>query len=275
MNNVQCKTEPLNYLRQADEFLTEALPEFRESNGEKKAHAIAEFIKKARASKKFILPPHGKIFDNQLRAIPDEIRLPFHEIVIEYQGNGSTKSIILAVENGGSIYFEMCGGRDGGWGFVPVSGSLSGVQRKDAGSPVEAFIVKPHSFWDYDEMPHVDDTVLNDLSEGAHVICELIEALSCSNVTHEALPVRKQNRSAGKRGALPFDEYRVLVVKPAGGGEGGRIGGASGRSPREHLRRGHIRRLDGGAKKIWINSTVVNAGTDGKIKTVYDVRKAA
>lgn len=45
-------------------------------------------------------------------------------------------------------------------------------------------------------------------------------------------------------------------------------------SPREHLRRGHIRRLEDG-RKFWINAAVVAAGNGGKIHKDYGIRRAA
>jgi hypothetical protein len=45
------------------------------------------------------------------------------------------------------------------------------------------------------------------------------------------------------------------------------------RSPREHLRRGHIRIYQSG-RRIWVNSTLVNAGVGGRISTVRDLRAA-
>jgi hypothetical protein len=88
--------------------------------------------------------------------------------------------------------------------------------------------------------------------------------------------VRKLNKGAAKRGALPFDEYRVLVVN-APGKEGAAqehsAGAMTHRSPREHLRRGHIRIYQSG-RRIWVNSTLVNAGVGGRISTVRDLRAA-
>jgi hypothetical protein len=116
-----------------------------------------------------------------------------------------------------------------------------------------------------------------DLLDEINAVLELIEALSCSNVRHEPLPVRKLNKAAAKRGALPFDEYRVLVVNALGKEATDHhhpAGAATHRSPREHLRRGHIRIYQSG-RRIWVNSTLVNAGVGGKISTVRDLRRAA
>jgi hypothetical protein len=115
-----------------------------------------------------------------------------------------------------------------------------------------------------------------DLLDEITAVLELLEALSCCNVRHEPLPVRKLNKGAAKRGALPFDAYRVLVVETTGkeDSESSSSANATHRSPREHLRRGHIRIYQTG-RRIWINSTLVNAGVGGKISSIRDMRRAA
>lgn len=102
-------------------------------------------------------------------------------------------------------------------------------------------------------------------------VLALIEALSCKNVGHEALPVRKLNKSAAKRGVLPFDEYRVLTINSSK--DKGELAGVGGdrHSPREHLRRGHIRTYASGLK-VWVQSTVVNAGVGQVLNKDYKIK---
>ena len=111
-----------------------------------------------------------------------------------------------------------------------------------------------------------------DLVDEANVTLDFIEAMSCSNVTYDTIPARRQNRAARRRGALPFDDYHVLVVKVSQKEKHlMAVGDATHRSPREHLRRGHVRIYKSGLK-IWVQSCVVNPGLHGKIKTSYEVR---
>lgn len=123
------------------------------------------------------------------------------------------------------------------------------------------------------------ETAYLDMLDEISTVLELIEALSCSNVRHEALPVRKLNKAAARRGALPFDEYRILTVQPTGersASDGPGSGSPNGhRSPREHLRRGHVRVYQSG-KRVWVNNTVVNpqGGRGGRIHTIRDLRAA-
>jgi len=116
-----------------------------------------------------------------------------------------------------------------------------------------------------------------DMAEELGVIFSLIEALSCKNVETKIFQqdvIRKQLKSNGKRikkGKLPFYETKMLVIN-TGETKPGQQGSSSGThaSPRQHLRRGHIRRLSSG--NIWVNSCVVGDPSKGKISKSYEVR---
>ena len=67
---------------------------------------------------------------------------------------------------------------------------------------------------------------------------------------------------------VPVYETKVLTidtgaVKKTGTGSGGGDGGGNGRSVRQHLRRGHIRRLKSG--NLWVQSCVVGSDKNGII----------
>jgi hypothetical protein len=100
--------------------------------------------------------------------------------------------------------------------------------------------------------------------------------LHCKNVHTEKIEVSKTRKAihSSKKAALPFDTYHVLTIDaPGKPGEGERAGG-NHRSPREHLRRGHIRRL-GGGRRIWVNATVVAVGcSGGTVKKDYALRRS-
>lgn len=114
--------------------------------------------------------------------------------------------------------------------------------------------------------------VLNDVGGEVVNLFELLEALSCKNVTTEPLEVidPKVNARRIRDGKLPLYETKILVVntKHADYPNGERRGGSHA-SPRQHLRRGHIRRLPKG--NIWVNSCVVGDPTKGRIEKQYQV----
>lgn len=152
------------------------------------------------------------------------------------------------------------------------NGFISNLERPDV--PLDINYVNSESAF---KKLQTDDSALSQLAAKATyvnpmlAILSLVEALSCKNVTHEALPVRKLNKGAAKRGALPFDEYRVLVINTVKG-KGVKAGSAGDRhSPREHLRRGHVRVYESGLR-VWVQSTVVNAGIGSSINKDYKVK---
>lgn len=130
-------------------------------------------------------------------------------------------------------------------------------------------------------LPSITDMRLDSLSpqeamrEAAHdiggevrILLELLEALSCKNVVIDNAKIPK----IGERGAanknLPFYETKCLTIKATQKQSTGTRTGTH-ESPRQHLRRGHIRRLESG--NIWVNACVVGSSEKGVIKKSYNV----
>lgn len=108
----------------------------------------------------------------------------------------------------------------------------------------------------------------HDIGGEVRIVLELLEALSCKNVVIDNAKIPK----IGERGAanknLPFYETKCLTIKATQKqGTGTRTG--THESPRQHLRRGHIRRLETG--NIWVNACVVGSSEKGVIKKSYNV----
>jgi hypothetical protein len=97
-----------------------------------------------------------------------------------------------------------------------------------------------------------------------------LNALACANVTTERVAPKRAHLAM--RPSFQFDTYHVLVVKQRDSVRSSVSEFVEDRrSPREHLRRGHIRRHQSGLR-LWINATVVNAGVGGKVSKDYAVR---
>lgn len=111
-----------------------------------------------------------------------------------------------------------------------------------------------------------------DLSDGMGAVIDLIAALACSNIKLERKKARKVGRKV--KSALPFDSYHYLTVDVPGKPSGQGAGIGDRRSPREHIRRGHIRRLADG-RAIWINAAIINAGIGSKVDKAYVMRRGA
>jgi len=225
------------------------------------------------SSQKFILPRGGFLLeDESLRAIDEamELRLPFPTIALEYQANrDGCAEVLFVFDHGDRIEAFVCLRFDGVWHdfeshfWMPKHGYMD---RSVAGYLGYPGLV---SFDRYDGADH--RLAVEDNFGWQRVLLSFLNALACSNVRIQ----RSEPRKAGKKikAALPFDTYHVLTIDvPGKAGEGAATGGH--RSPREHLRRGHIRRLADG-RRIWVNATVVAAGSGGTVRKAYALRCAA
>jgi hypothetical protein len=109
---------------------------------------------------------------------------------------------------------------------------------------------------------------INDVAGEGAVLLELLEALSCRNVEQsihqQASPKNEQRLKSHK---LPIYETKFLTIKQTVK-EYSKNGIVTNHaSPRQHLRRGHIRRLESG--NIWVNSCVVGDSSKGVIEKQY------
>jgi len=303
--------EPHNFLRQAVKGVGDFLELSQKINTpmtQEYAVLSMQLIHEMQKSVKFVMPEGGRVFDTKLEALSEESKLPFDQIIIEYEckdrgglpekifGEENTKTarkriVYAQQEEGGSISvfsvvaFQSNGGMDV-WVMQPFiaqlipSNMVKDVELKKPDSlPKGMNLLKQFRiyFHDVGGQAHLsfgdkwEEHAYYDMADEVNAVLNLMEALSCKNVSAEALAVKKNKFQQRKHGALPYDEYRVLVVNNrnsdrAGSGEG------THRSPREHLRRGHIRRLPIG--NVWVNATVVNPGNHGKIGKVYALEAA-
>lgn len=265
--------EHLNYCRQMTRQFSEAMrkPGFHESN---KA-ILSQFIDLAAMSMKFLLPDGGMILDDpELRAIDESspLRLPHPFIAIEYSrkrwvahpvddGRQPSKGLLFAREREGGIALSVCVWNDelAMWGptpeaFIPETGYLDRSFLLRGRVPVRILTngIIPAS----------------DYMDEVATLFDLLNALACSNVVSTKSIPKKHGKKC--KTALPFDVYHVLEITTASGATSS-LGG-SHRSPREHLRRGHIRRLSDG-RRVWVNATVVAAGRGaGVVRKDYMMR---
>lgn len=110
----------------------------------------------------------------------------------------------------------------------------------------------------------------------ASAVLGMVEALTCSNVTSEVVQTADAALNARriKKGKLPLYETRTLVVTTGHGSAHGTIdAGGHHRSPRQHLRRGHVRRLSDG-RRVWVTACVVGNAVAGTIDKKYAVLPA-
>lgn len=236
---------------------------------------------------KFVMPDGGTIFDNNLKGIRGQYaRLPYDKITVEYatQFEGQLiKTLVLAEQQNENINVASFFAVGDIWEPCPVGLTLMGDwwdysddTLASAGSSTAEFRMKcsPVALYPNQFSGIEDDIKRGDahgITNDVKAILELLEALSCRNVTtanyQDASPANEKRVKAGK---LPFYETKMLVIDTHSGASGkSGNGGGSHTSPRQHLRRGHVRRLESG--NIWVNSCVVGDPNKGRIDKQYSV----
>lgn len=226
-------------------------------------------------AQKFILPDGGRLVDDKdLRGLDEseQLHLPFELIALEYlrpvnemeQGEvPSSKSIVFAEQKEDLIAITQIAWNDlyKMWApypqiAIPRTGYLDRSVRSPEGRPAIRF---------KKSLATVDANIpSSDYQDELGALLCFLNILNCSNVHIDVS--HPKHRSRKVKAALPFDSYHMLTIsRPSGGG--GLHQGGTHRSPREHLRRGHIRRLDKG--RIWVNSTIVAAGSAGTVRKDY------
>jgi hypothetical protein len=123
-------------------------------------------------------------------------------------------------------------------------------------------------------MEILQKSAFNDIAGEVNTLLSMCEALVCSNVGTEDLQTGdpKVNARRAQNKKLPIYTTKILTINTKEGGKkSGDYTPGSGTSPRQHLRRGHIRRLQSG-EKIWVNSCVVGDRENGFIEKSYRVK---
>lgn len=275
---------PLNLCRQLKSHIQDVLsdPRFESAWSDPVLYRIRAELLLASidASEKFLLPVGGSLMsDPQLRGIIDteKLSLPFDHVALEFLNpptttlnDGallSTKSIIFLYQD--DTHIKGAGAQWlndqrvwnlGGW--WQMARSTSELEQDSGG--VLYWVHGLRS--EYEKMHNISLPERREIQPDADVMLDFLNILGCSNVGTEAIGARQKSAKHCKN-AQPFDSYRVLTV----GGEASHAtgsGGGSHRSPREHVRRGHIVRPQG-RRPFWRNATVVNAGIGGRVDKDY------
>lgn len=238
----------------------------------------------------FVLPDRGRVLEDGLRGLTGiEMRLPFPSITASYYTPNTAEQLsgfecaphkitLFAKEmlQNEQWVIQIYAVHDLGefWSAGIHCGQVSGIFSDE--SKIQTALVTPEF-----TAADISDGILSETDrqrskEGFYAeiaaLFELLEALSCSNVTHE--PIEKINPAVNARrirdGKLPLYETRCLIINAGKQTAAGTAHGGTHNSPRQHLRRGHIRRLPSG--NIWVNSCVVAANSLlGKIDKSYAV----
>lgn len=220
----------------------------------------------------FLLPEGGVVLDSGLLGITHrDISLPFPITLVSSPNIEGNDFLTIAFDFNiddkirVAVFFKT---KKDLWILIPIIGHIG------KNTPISRVDKNPSYFVNYsyplsEEVENIEFWQ-NMMSFGVYGLFELIEALTCKNVEQTiiqkcdaALNARRVNK-----GKLPLYEERILTIK-ANQKQG--IGARTGthESPRQHLRRGHIRRLETG--NIWVNACVVGNSDKGVIKKSYNV----
>jgi len=116
------------------------------------------------------------------------------------------------------------------------------------------------------------DQLYHELGDEVSVVLCTLEALQCSNVTYTTYQPAANNAKRRRLKVAPMYETHMLTLVT--GEEKVRNterGGGTHASPRQHLRRGHIRTYQSG-KKVWVTSCVVGRSDNGVVDKTYFVK---
>lgn len=114
-------------------------------------------------------------------------------------------------------------------------------------------------------------------------VFELLNVLTCSNVDQVVFPApTKLNKGRQRRGKLPLHSYRILTIRPGKTVKKNLKGELEEErtSPRQHVRRGHIRRFlsdhykNKQGQRVWIQQQLVGDASKGKVEKDYKVIQA-
>ena len=114
-----------------------------------------------------------------------------------------------------------------------------------------------------------------EVSSDWRAVVDLTNVLHCQNTTTEKVdPPAKLNAKRIKLGKIPYDSYHVLKIKTdRSSGPRANAGGTHG-SPRQHIRRGHIRTYHRGMPNqhtIFIKQMLVGDPSKGKVRKDYEI----
>lgn len=279
-----------NYVSYAIDALNKkSIPLYKKLNWKEDIASVLTFCEQLKESIHFSMPDGGRILDDGLKGLAQqEIRLPFPMITIEYFQNielglkdgqvPSRERLLHALEKeiDGEVWiFLFCAYRGTfDWEISPLGAAIPCKWDEfDSRGASKSFRVLP------DFLNNADTKMIakiqDEVAEECLVLLEFLEALSCRNVSHSPMgKVSKvMNDMRTRKGKTPFYETRELIINSgvSSGKVSDVVGVPSGSytPKRQHLRRGHIRRLEKG--NIWINSCIVGSAEFGVINKAYKI----
>ena len=255
-----------NYVAQAEKAL-------KETNNVHK-DVVNTMLYIIKNSEHFAIPDEGRLLNDKIKGLIDvSLNLPYDNMTVEYYKDSEVEKRVIFASQDDKYIFISCAGyykKLNKWKF---SNCIMTVKRnsKCTNEGIVYDIIFPENFENNftDNQLESEEMFTKNLS---FYIFELLEALTCKNVYTELLePIdEKKNERRIKQGKLPIYETKILVIDTKPKEIDTTWKGGTHASPRQHLRRGHIRRYSWG--NIWINNMIVGKAENGKVDKSYAVK---
>jgi len=255
----------LNYLKKAKrKFLNE--PGLDDLNIRIRAEEFA-FMKQAT---KFTLPSGGLYMEND--DLPSTTKLPYADVLLEFAveddtlNPNATVGMMVYASSDGTQHIEIKTyyvNRRGEWSDCGCYGYIPEMPTNENDN-LEDFLEVVEVSAGVDE----EDKELCRYSTRCVMNFLLFLDMSNINVVKNAVKPEKGDRLS----ALTYDTYHVLKLRHHKTGVVSDLTCERvSRSPRQHLRRGHLRRKRFSEDKIWINPVIVNKGWKAKVTKDYEL----
>lgn len=256
------------------------------------AHNVLIRLGCYKEARKFVLPFNGILFDNTyIPKYAPLLRLPFEQVVLEYEGTSkrfddpnaphdfavSLHACRIPKDGKDGLLISVAYGYMDDWMLIPYS-----LWVPEQVSETEWTTGKIFSGIEVMEKVYNDWHAHRDVKQPEEVVYreaislyQFCAALNCQNVSHETIKAPKFiNQKRAAKGELPLFEYHVLTVDTRKRDEHGAAQGGHHASPREHIRRGHIRRYQTGLV-IWVNQMMVGNRALGRVAKDYRMKPAS
>ncbi len=124
----------------------------------------------------------------------------------------------------------------------------------------------------HESFPNVGLDPATEMRDDFTDVLNLCVMLNLQNVkTEQKVPPLKLQAKRIKCNRLPLLDYRVLVVDNERWDTAQRHRSGDGSGVRTHMRRGHIRRLHGSERRIWVRAALIGGSRPGQIDKEYSV----
>ena len=240
-----------------------------EENWKPFCEKIKNSVKFKLSGANFFLRDGDNPFD-LLKKFVDEVNLPYPTVVFEIDSfvtlDCQNAPTIILLEQVDDLIFMSLAIKGSGWSIIEINGkSIQMIfNRKTLDLKME---VSSDQLTDEQKQGIAN----NYFSVVFGLFVSFICALSCKNTKIEDSPIQQssvKNSIRKSKGKLPFFTHKILTIDGVGSSKKTPNGGSHA-SPRVHLRRGHIRRLEN--KNVWVNSCVVGDKSKGMVSKDYAV----